>query len=263
MDVPLHRTLPLAPWADPRTRRLPGTQPLDMADWLAVDEVYAAQMAERDRLIATRAGEVHAVLPQATAAAAEVYSMILPRLPVLGFRLGAAEALRPDGVTVPLDPARPLLTLGRLIQEDVCLMVEDGAGEHMLAGAILCFPAGWQLAQKLGRPLMRIHRPVAAYTEDVGRRVQRLMDAIRPETPMWRMNANLSRAPLFNARSEDEPRAADRTAYPFLRCERQCMIRLPVSRAVVFTIHTYVVRREDLSEADERALAENPIHGMI
>ena len=32
---------------------------------------------------------------------------------------------------------------------------------------------------------------------------------------------------------------------PFTRSERQCILRLPESDAVVFTIHTYVVRDGD------------------
>ncbi len=36
------------PWMAARTRRLPGVGPLDMGDWLRVDEVFAAQMTLRD-----------------------------------------------------------------------------------------------------------------------------------------------------------------------------------------------------------------------
>ncbi len=259
----LHPRLPLAPWADPRTRRLPGTQPLDMADWLAVDEVYGPQMAERDRLVATVPAAVHAVLPEAEAAAEELRATVLPRLPALGFEVGPRDARRPDGVTVPLE-GPPLLVLGRLVQEDFCLLHPDGTGEHRLTGAILCFPAGWTLAEKLGRPLMRMHRPVAdRYTGDVGRRVQRLMDAVRPEAPLWRMNANASRAPLHNPQPEDQDRATGRRAYPFVRCERQCLLRLPASGAVVFSIHTYVVSVEDLTPDQRASLAEHPLHGTV
>jgi dimethylamine monooxygenase subunit A len=260
MTTILHPDLPFAPWADPRTRRLPGILPLDMADWLRVDAVFGPQMALRDHLIATREAEVHALLPQARAAAAEVYALILQHLPPLGYVATATGLRRPDGVEVPLDAGQPLLTLGRLVQNDICLMQEDGTGEHALTGAILCFPAGWTLSEKLGRPLMRMHAPVPAYSDDVGRRVQRLMDAVRPETPLWRANANLSRAPLFNPQPEDQDRHTPRTDHPFVRSERQCLIRLPQSRAVVFTIHTYVVRRTDLTPDQAAALAAHPLH---
>lgn len=257
----LQSRLPFAPWADPRTRRLPGTLPLDPRDWLVVDDAYAAQMAARDRLIAERPADVHAMLPMAQAAADELYAAVLSRLAPLGFTIAGDTVQRPDGVEIRLDCRTPLLTLGRLVQEDFCLLQEDGAGEHLLSAAILCFPAGWRLAEKIGRPMMRIHRPVAKYTEDLGRRVQRLMDAIRPGTPMWRANAHHSRAPLFNPRAEADPRELPSDGLPFIRSERQCFVRLPHSRAVVFSIHTWCVRSEDLAPDQAAALARHPIHG--
>lgn len=259
----LQRHLPFAPWADPRSRRLPGIMPLDLADWLQRDDAYAAQMAERDRLIATIPDRVHAVTPRAEKAAAEVYAMILPRLPALGHRVGTDRVLRPDGVEVPLDPARPLLTLGRLVQEDLCLMQEDGQGEHLLSGAILCFPAGWTLAEKLDRPMMRIHQPVEKYTDDIGRRVQRLMDGVRDGAPLWRANAHHSRAPLFNPLSETAGKDLSEEAMPWIRSERQSLIRLPHSRAVLFSIHTYVVALGDLTPDQRAALDEFPIHRAL
>jgi hypothetical protein len=47
---------------------------------------------------------------------------------------------------------------------------------------------------------------------------------------------------------------------PFVRSERQCLIRLPESRAVLFSIHTYVVARENLTPEQAAALREFPIH---
>lgn len=50
----LQSHLPLAPWMDPRTARLPGVLPVEGADWLIRDDAFAAQMALRDHLIADR-----------------------------------------------------------------------------------------------------------------------------------------------------------------------------------------------------------------
>jgi dimethylamine monooxygenase subunit A len=262
----LQKHIPHLPWMDPATRRLPGTKPLEMADWLVVDEAYAGQMGLRDQLIAERPEAVHAVLPVAEAAAREVFDLVLPLLPGLGFSVAANEVVRPDGVVVALDAARPLVTLGRLVQEDLCLLQEDGAGEHMLTGAVLCFPAGWTLAEKLGRPMMRIHQPVVKYTDDVGRRVQRLMDMVRVGAPLWRANAHHSDAPLHNPLSEEASHKdyhavpVVTTDKPFIRSERQALIRLPETGAVLFSIHTYIIRREDLTAEQAAGLAEFPIH---
>ncbi|MBC7139033.1 MAG: DUF3445 domain-containing protein [Defluviimonas sp.] len=258
MTPVLQSSLPFAPWADPRTRRLPGIVPLDMADWIDIDDAHAGQMALRDALIAQSPGAVHALSPGARAAADELYAMMLPLLPGLGFRLDGASALRPDGVRVPLDPGQPLLTLGRLVQEDLCLMLPGPGGEHVLAGAILCFPAGWTLAEKFGQPMGRIHLPVAIYTEDVARRVQRLLDGVQPGRPLLRGTAHHSDAPLHNPRTEAMGRAISGDL-PFLRVERQCLLRLPQTRAVAFTIHTYVVRPEALGAEQAALLRQFPI----
>ncbi|MFN3847083.1 MAG: heme-dependent oxidative N-demethylase family protein [Paracoccaceae bacterium] len=260
MGIVVQSALPFAPWADARTRRLPGTLPLDVRDWVQVDDAYASQMALRDDLIANREAEVIGNLKSAEQAIDEMYMFTVSRLPA-GFVRHGENVIRPDGVVVTLDAARPLHTLGRLVQEDLCLMQDDGAGEHLLSAAVLCFPAGWRLSEKLGRPLMRMHKPVEKYTRDVGRRVQRLMDAVRADAPLWRANAHLSRAPLFNPLSEDAPKdTTDQGDMPYVRSERQCLIRLPRTRAVLFSIHTYFVRLEDLTPDQSAALAEFPIH---
>ena len=67
--------------------------------------------------------------------------------------------------------------------------MEKQGPEHVLTGACLCFPASWALSEKLGRPLIGIHRTVPVYQEDLARRVQRMFDVIRVDQPLWRMNA--------------------------------------------------------------------------
>ncbi|MGP1356817.1 MAG: hypothetical protein ACTS11_09860, partial [Roseicyclus sp.] len=62
-DPVLHSVLPSAPWMVPAQRRLPGTQPLSMAEWLVADEAFAGQMALRDRLLAARREDVLAATP--------------------------------------------------------------------------------------------------------------------------------------------------------------------------------------------------------
>jgi dimethylamine monooxygenase subunit A len=243
----LQSHLPFAPWMDPRTSRLPGVLPLIDEDWTWVDDAFAGQMAERDRLIASNPTAVNALQDRGRPAANELYQMILERLRHRqGYELTPQSVRRPDGVEVMLDPDRPLLTLGRLVQEDLCLMEQDDA-EHVLTGAILCFPAGWTLTQKLDRPLTHVHAPVASYDADIARRVQRMFDAIRTEQPLWRANSLIYDDPtLYQPRLEGVPRPKP-VHNAYARSERQCFVRLPKTRAVVFAIHTYVVRMADLA----------------
>ena len=248
----LQSRLPVAAWMDPRTARLPGVLPVEGDKWLDCDDAFAAQMALRDQLIAERPDVVTALLPQGKAAAAELYALVLSHLSQHpGYRLAPDGVTRPDGVVVPLDPDRPFQTLGRLVQEDLCLMQRAG-DEHVLTGASLCFPASWSLDEKLGRPLTGIHRTVKPYDPELARRVQRMFDVIRPDQPLWRMNALVYVNPdLHQPGREGAPRT-DRRNGQYLRAERQTIRRLPETGAVVFAIHTYVVPLQSLT-ADARA----------
>jgi hypothetical protein len=252
----LQDRLPHLAWIDPRTRRLPGILPVEGRDWLRIDEAYAPQMALRDRLIAAQPEVVHALLPEGRPAAEELYHAIVDWLrDAPGFTRTTNTIRRPDGAGVPLDPDQPLLTLGRLVQEDLCLMESRGE-EYRLTGGILCFPASWSLRQKLGRALTGIHDPVPVYDPDIARRVARLFDAIRPEQPLWRMNyLTYDDFVLHQPRVEGDRRPRP-TDHVFIRSERQCLLRLPVTRAVVFTIHTYVVDASSVTPEELSALRE-------
>ena len=243
----LQSHLPFAPWMDSRTARLPGILPMTDGHWTCIDDAFAGQMAERDRLIAAAPSCVHALPDCARPAAQELYAILLETLSSrAGYHASPHQIRRPDAITVPLDPDQPLLTLGRLFQEDFCILEQDGP-EHILTAAVLCFPASWTLSQKLGRPLIQIHQPVESYTPDIARRVQRLFDAVRPEQPIWRANSLIYDDPtLHQPRLEGERRPRP-VAKTYARSERQFLIRLPQTRAVVFAIHTYIVRMADLA----------------
>ena len=230
-------------------RALPGIAPLSPAQWLQVDDAFAGQMAERARLIATQPDAVLAARPGSGPAVADLFSHVLGWLAThgAGYEVGADAVRRPDGMRVTLNRSGPiamLASLGHLVQEDLCvLQKDDRTGEHVLSAAVLCFPASWRLADKVGRPLSAIHVPVPSYDDSIARRVQRLFDGVQPDRPLWRFNRLRYDAPDLH---QPVPRAQpeDGAALGYLRAERQSVLRLPQSRACVFSIHTYVVRTE-------------------
>lgn len=233
--------------------RVPQMQPVAPGDWLRVDAAYGAQLAEKARLIAAHRPLVIAALPQAAAACAELLDLVLHDLALRpDFAVAVAAIRRPDGVTVRPDAADPLLTLSRLCQEDFCIHQKAG-DEHVLTAALLCFPAAWTLAEKLGRPLTRIHAPVPRYDADVAARVQRMFDMIAPDRPLWRANLLRYDDPaLFQPHPEAAPRPVGRPDSPYLRSERQTIRRLPASGAMVFSIHTTVIRIGDGNPQEPR-----------
>ncbi|WP_293572661.1 DUF3445 domain-containing protein [Phaeobacter sp.] len=228
--------------------KLPGIQPLDPANWLIWDDAFAEQMAEREQLLSSRRDAVVALSERATPAAQELLDL------VLADRYGEAavtarSVLRPDGQEVAIDRQDPMGSLGRLTQQDFCIL-EKAADEreHVLTAAVLCFPANWTLAEKFLRPLIAIHAPVDSYDSGIAARVQRLFDGVQIGRPLWRFNALwYADATLHQPRPVvgDRPRPSEQEA-TFLRSERQTILRLPQTRAVVFGIHTFVLRRQDV-----------------
>lgn len=252
----LQPALDYAPWRIPNGGRLPGTGPCAPADWLMQDAAHADQMALRDRLVEQEAARVFHAEPGASAALRELLDHVLDWLAARpDARVGADDVIRADGVTVPVDRARPLVTLGRLVQEDFCLLQPGEGGEHVLTAAVLCFPASWSLGEKAGRPLTGIHAPVASYDDLAARRVQRLFDALRPGAVLMRANCLAYRDfALFAPRTEGDRRPHAAGDAPYVRLERQTLRRLPDSGAVVFAIHTAMLRRAALDPADAAAL---------
>lgn len=257
MDEVVQSRLFGAPWIDPAFRRLPGMMPDAPDGWAFLDDGYAGQMALRDRLILDRRDAVIALEPGAQAAADELLAAVLERLPALGgFRREDGAVTRPDGVAVGIDRADPLGTVGRLLQEDFCLIARADPG-HRLAGAVLCFPAGWTLSEKLGRSLGPVHRNVPVYGAQATRRVDRLFDALRPGRPLWRANLHFQKdAALYTPLREADPKPGDGPGSVFVRTERQVIFRLPKTGCAVFSIHTQIVRVADLRPEEVAALAD-------
>lgn len=244
MEPILQSQLSFAPWMEERTRRLPGVVPMAYEDWLLVDDAYAAQLAYKAQLLRQQRDAVLRMAPDALPAAQEL--------------LDVALAHAPDGIAqAPIDRDAPLETLARLFQEDFVILQKHG-DEHILTAALLCFPASWSLAEKFGKPLTAIHDPVVEYDAAIARSVERMFSAIRVEQPLMRGNVLIYGDPDLHhpKRGSDTLREAGQVGY--VRSERQCMVRLAKTRAVVFSIHTSLLREESLTPEQHAALRLHP-----
>ncbi|SLN54849.1 heme-dependent oxidative N-demethylase family protein [Roseisalinus antarcticus] len=221
---------------------LPRMQPVE-GSWITVDAAHGAQLAERARLLSEKGRLVLDALPGTRPNLEDLFEVVRQALcDHDGFGVKGDRVEGPSGKVAVLDPARVLESLNDVLAEDLCLLEKRG-DEHVLVAASLCFPAGWTLAQKLGRPLSRIHRPVPPYDADVGRRVQRFFDAVRPGRPIWRANLHgYNRPDLFLPLREDEAKEKISGAPCYLRSERQTVLRLPGTGAMLFAIHTTVAK---------------------
>lgn len=246
--------LPIKPWLDPRLSRMPGMLPLDWQDWIIRDDAFDAQMAYRDQLLAQKRDAVFACDASATGAAKELLERVLTDLQQdTAYRFNGTQVTRPDGRTIDTGSDHPLMIVGMLAQEDYCILLPEGGGQ-ILRGAVLCFPASWTLSEKINRDMFAIHQPVDSYGEDMGKRVGRMFNMIHPERPLWRANNLIYSNPdLFQPRVEGEERVV-KTGERWVRVERQSILRLPKSGALVFGIHTFQVPLEGMEEVDISAL---------
>jgi dimethylamine monooxygenase subunit A len=238
---------PYAPFMDPRTARPPGLSPLDMNDWTVRHADFEAQMAYRRRLLAEKPDMVLAALNEGEDPAEELLEMLLAHL-------GQHRSLTRE------ERFCQLTAMGRLVVEDFCLLTRDeGSGEYRLVAAVLCFPSRWLLSEKLGRPMTAIHEPVPGYARDLAKRVNRVLDALRPERPLVRVNWLVHATPeLFQPQGE-----ADRSAEApapgarrYLRTERQTLVRLPRTGAIAFGIKTSITPVDRLPPPVARGLSD-------
>ena len=230
--------------------KLPGTSPISPDEWIICDDAFSQQMALRDELIENKRDKVLAISNPAFEAAIELSKIALEfSIENLGYQKSNDEIIRPDNVSIKIDLTDPMRFLGRLVQNDFCIMQKVGE-EHVMTAASLCFPASWSLEEKFLKPLIDIHTPVQEYDEKIAKRVQRLFDGLQINRPVWRFNALYYEDPnLFQPRSVNKPRkkpAPDQVNY--FRSERQTLIKLPETRAVVFGIHTFVTKIQNLEK---------------
>jgi hypothetical protein len=128
------------------------------------------------------------------------------------------------------------------VQEDLCLMVAS-EGAYRLEAASLCFPSHWRLHDKLGRSLAAIHAPVPHYAEELERKVDTFFDRLRADRPVQRRNWSIhSHDELVVPGPFESPESftpdAGGVGQVWLRSERQTLLRLQVTGAVLFTIKT-------------------------
>jgi hypothetical protein len=214
-----------------------GLRPLDLADWIQIDDRFDAEVLAKHEVSERFPSTVFRALDgdDVAAASSETYRLIADHL----------AWLDPERFAhVPDDPGplHPLEAAGRLVQEDLILLVERD-GNLVCGGGSVCFPNRWHLAEKVGLTMAQIHAPVHQLNEQLEHPIDRAMNRLTVERPFWRLGYGLLDTDALY-------QAVDGTAHPisesvgpsgyFLRVERETLRRLPVSGSILFTIRTYI-----------------------
>jgi dimethylamine monooxygenase subunit A len=260
---------PYLPFVGGQFRLTMGLMPLGEAEWLEIDGDLAAHLAEKRELLAARAAEIFAALPEAADGAAELLAFAAEHLPRHHPEFYAREGdqlfnrATGEAWDVAHPALHPLDLCGRLVQEDFCLLRRAGEA-HVLVGASLAAPARWRLGDKIGRPLAALHAPVAGYAATLARPVDRFFLQLKPGRLVWRLNWGiLDRPARFQptrpaAPASIAPEAAGQSLW--LRVERQTLRKLPRTETVLFTIRTHITR---LDRAITSAATAADLAGMV
>jgi hypothetical protein len=225
-----------------------GTHAVGEVGWLVPDAARTMELELRDRLLEKRRDVVFACLPSADRAAAATLDLVVEWLDEYG-----VEHDDVDG------SEHPLVAVGRLIQEDVCLMVHRDGDWHLDAG-VLCFPTLWELNDRLGLPTGRVHDRVAHYGE-IAARVDTFFDRLRPDRIVWRRNLSIKpfphlHLPVRKVHAPTRPVDVGADGSPFwIRSERQTLRRLAHLDAIVFTIKIQTVPARALLDRPDIARA--------
>ena len=231
---------------------------------------YPAELALKSEILASRPSYYMQCPPETEPLAWEMLELLLPDMAA---NLPQHFALQRDGnrwtwtnhllnttttfilgdpSTLPLPP---LDWMGRQVQEDLILMREGADGEAICAGGHLCFGSAWCLEDKIGMSFLNIHEDVPGFRSQVGTPSDLLMRRLKPNRSVARLNWSvtcndqLNLAPILasdwhkNRYGITLDNAANRF---FFRVERQTLTRLPQTRGILFTIHTYLNPLEDV-----------------
>jgi dimethylamine monooxygenase subunit A len=216
-----------------------GLRPLESAAWLEIDDHFDEELVLKARLLAEDYDAVVATNPEGDDASRELLGEIRENL-----------RLHHPGIDTAIDDSEhPIVAASRLVQEDLCVLVRDDVWR--LRAACVCFPSRWDLASKIGTTLDDIHGPVPGYDVELSRPTNAFFERLKPDRAFWRLNWTLLDSPTLYqpASARRAPEGGPEKWY--FRVERQTLRSLPRTKAVAFTIRTYVASASALCQRDE------------
>ena len=236
---------------------------------LDIDCHYLTQMElKRTLLRHARAdvfGVAHGLESAAAEAAKEALRFLVDRLSVEYpglVHLDPASGILANSATgqiwrVENEENHPLIQACLLVQEDLAIMLPQG-DNYVLGAAAVCFADQWRLPEKLGLPLRGIHGPVKHYPR-IAPAVDKFFAGLRPGGERVRYNMTFCERPTLHLperpSAEDCPMPDNGLPHEiYMRVERQALVRLPASGAVLFTIRTYRQNVLDIPKEHHAAL---------
>lgn len=222
-----------------------GLKPLEIKDWIEIDDDRPHQLSEKTRILRDHTETALRVLPAAEAGLLELYDILAAHLqshfPHLYTDKNGAMVMEGREFSRPSNGREALWQMSHWTQEDWAVL--SPAAPVVLEAGAICFPSRWSLAEKIGKGSDAIHVPVPKF-DGIAKATQGFLERVVVDKPMMRLNWTIHDSdrlfcpgPHPSAPDLTESNIVERT---FLRVERQTLRRLPATKAVVFSIRTYI-----------------------
>lgn len=211
------------------------------AEFLAPSEVAKHVRAERSRWLKDDPHKYAALTPAAETGLNETVDLARS----LGIEIDAT-----------ISPWEQLLSLGRAWEVDFMWLVVDEARIYRVAGGVVCFPSFWALQAKLGCTLSETHRPVPGLNAALGRQIDTFLNKLVPDEAWLRENAGYCRSADRNQHPNQRSRPLDAAISldeVWVRLEHQMLLKMPLSKSVLFAIRVEVVPLRQVLESAELA----------
>ncbi len=237
-----------------------GLRPIRPETWILIGEEHAAMMRQKWARLDHHREFYYRTMADSLPAQRELRDRVAAHLVsdhagcfeksasvVRSLRTGRALDLEDNSV-------EPLLQLSYLIEEDFMLL-QDIGGTLTITAASNAYSSSGRLASAVGHEMAWAHEPVPQLTQKLGSRIDRVVGSIHAAAPCERFNWQITpMASVFFP--PNDPHAANAAAMHaavlelkrdptrvgellWMRVERQTLMRLPGSKAVAFSLHTY------------------------
>ncbi|KAI4284206.1 MAG: hypothetical protein L6R38_001578 [Xanthoria sp. 2 TBL-2021] len=221
-------------------------------DWIQIDRQYLARVTERKHNLKTYPDKCHGIKNKSGAnAIRELFEKVVDHLPArfpTMFALNGGKGIFQNHVTGTKynleeyrnQPRQMLQMLAETVEEDFYLMCPDEEGVFVMQGFISCFTNSFFAPGKLGLSMKDIHGPWSLQFQG-------------PD--LFRTGGNnFYPDPDRDVEDLSEPQDLDNC---YLRVERQSLVRLPDTKAIVFCVRHYITPLDEIKrEGNGRQLAD-------
>lgn len=184
-------------------------------------------------------------LPQSGAAQKEFYALLLQHLiknKKLGYHIEGEYLIHGEhNLRWELNETQ-LWQASLWVAEDFCLL-EKVDNKYVMTAASICSPSNWNLEEKIGESIEKIHEDVPNYGKMLNSRVNRFHQGLTVRKPMLRFNWSVQRGNelLWRDESMQDPVHVNATSDNlYWRIERQTFLRLPLTGAIVFGVRIFL-----------------------